>query len=184
MLNKTLGSLHTVPAPSAAVLGESLKLLSTFGDKKDISKLLEQVLEVQTHNEQVFRDAQALMGELSAERKVLDDSRTAFAGVKVQEDVLMKNRAAMLSEAEARLSGRIMKFDQDQSMADKAISEKEKSLEERERAAGLIDLEHVKSMREMNLRLASLDKNEKELSARFAQLIEKERKLRAALDGG
>ena len=60
MLNKigtTALSLHTVPTPSAAVLSGILKLLTTFGDKKTISSLVEQARDVQTHNEQVFKHA-------------------------------------------------------------------------------------------------------------------------------
>lgn len=184
MLNKSIGSLHSVPAPSAAVLGESLKLLSTFGDKKAISALLEQVREVQSHNERVFRDAQDAIGALIATRNELDERRNAFAAAKAQEDTALQRRATELSQAEARLSGKISAFADEQSLAKKALSEKERALEEREQAIAKRESECKYTEKELAERIAGQDKNERELSARFAKLLDKERKLRAALDGG
>jgi uncharacterized protein (DUF3084 family) len=177
----TIGSLHNIPAPSALVLGESLKLLATFGDKKAISALLETVREVQAHNEQVFRDAQTIMGELSTERKALDDSRKAFAIVKAEQDDINNQRASALSQADARLSGKVAAFANEQAALKSALDEKEKRLADMERSLGSREYECKARESELSERTAGQDKNEKELSARFAQLIEKERKLRAAL---
>lgn len=184
MLNKSIGSLHAVPAPSAAVLGESLKLLATFGDKKSIGTLLEQMRDVQANNEQVFRDAQALMGDLIAERNALDESRKAFAVVKVEEDLSIKRRSTELSQAEARLSGRISTFTSDQAAAKASLSDKERALEDRERSIYSRELKCNEDERDLNRRDAEMDKLESDLGIRAKQLQAKENKLRAALDGG
>ena len=184
MLNKSIGSLHSVPAPSAAVLGESLKLLATFGDKKSIGPLLEQMRDVQAQNEQVFREAQAALGELTAGVKELEDSRKAFATVKVEEDLGIKRRLEQLSQAEARLSGKVAKFDEDNDAASAALDDRQRELTDRERA--IIVRESKCEAKESDLirRNSVAEKSEAALRAKEQQLQAKEQKLRAALDGG
>lgn len=181
---KSIGSLHTVPAPSAAVLGESLKLLATFGDKKDISKLLEQVRDVQTHNEQVFRDAQALMGDLNVQRNALDVSQREFSTKVAQEEAAIKRDRSVLVVQAAQLDSRVQKLNEEQGSSQAKLEEQEKHLADLERSIVARDLKFVQQMQDFNLRVTTHDKKEKELSDRFTQLFEKERKLRAALDGG
>lgn len=180
---KPIGSLHNVPAPSAAVLGESLKLLATFGDKKDIGKLLEQMREVQAQNEQVFRDAQAAISELTAGVKELEDHRKAFATVKVEEDLNIKRRLEQLSQAEARLSGKMDKFSDEQEAALIALDEKRNDLAGRERV--ITERESKCSEKEQDVlkRVATITRKEASLSANEQQLQAKEQKLRAALEG-
>jgi len=178
---RSIGSLRNIPAPSALVLGEFLKLLSTFGDKKTISTLLEQVREVQANNEQVFRDAQAALAELSKERKGLDDSRKAFATVKVEEGLAHNRRAEELSMAEARLSGKVAAFANEQAASKSALDEKEKRLADMEKSLGSRESKAVQQMNDLNLRAAALDKLESSLNLREQQLQAKESKLRAAL---
>ncbi len=180
---KSIGSLHNVPAPSAAVLGESLKLLSTFGDKKAISALLEQVRDVQTINEQVFRDAQALMAELVTERNALDESRRAFAVGKTEEDREIKQRTIELSQAEARLSGKVAAFDAEQVKARTELGGKLKEVAERETAVSALERKYTQLMNDLNQRAADLDKREIDLGIREKQLQVKESKLRAYLEG-
>lgn len=181
---KSIGSLHNVPAPSAAVLGESLKLLATFGDKKDIGKLLEQMREVQVKNEQVFRDAQAAFAEITVGRKELDDSRKAFATVKVEEDIANRKRQEEISQAEARLSGKADKFDNEHHEAMFVLEGKRNDIANRE--STIVDRESKCSEKEQDVvkRLATIARKESALSAKEQQLHAKESKLRAALDGG
>lgn len=178
---KPIGSLHNIPAPSALVLGESLKLLSTFGDKKAISGLLEQVRDVQVINEQVFRDAQEAIATLSVERKALDDSRNAFATVKAEQDIASNQRASALSQAEARLSGKVAAFSDEQAVSKSALDEKEKRLADLDRSIGSRESKLVQQMQDLNLRTAALDKLESSLNLQAQQLQAKENKLRAAL---
>ena len=179
---KSIGALHNVPAPSAAVLGESLKLLATFGDKKDIGKLLEQMREVQANNEQVFRDAQAAIGEIAIKRQELDDSRKAFATVKVEEDMDIKRRREELSQAEARLSGKAAKFDDELEASLLSLEGKRNDLENREAAISDRELKCSEKEQDVVKRLSTITRKESALSAKEQQLQAKEQKLRAALE--
>ena len=182
MLGK-IGTLHNLPAPSAAVLNEALKLLATFGDSKSLSALLGQVREVQSHNEQVFREAQEAIAELTRGQKELDESRKVFATTKAEQDLAIKRRSDELSQAEARLSGRIAKFDQEQSVASAALSELKKVLYNLEQTLNQRKAECESREEALTRRTADLDKIQSGLSAYSLQLEGKERKLRAALDG-
>lgn len=181
---KSIGSLHTIPAPSAAVLGESLKLLATFGDKKSIGTLLEQVREVQAQNEQVFREAQEAISELTVMRKELDDSRKAFATVKVEEDLSINRRQEELSQAEARLSGKAAKFAAEQDAIRSVLADKESNLANVERTILGRESKCDEKERDLGGRLAVLENKESAMRAKEQQLQAKEQKLRAALDGG
>ena len=182
MLGKT-GSLHNLPAPSASVLNEALKLLATFGDSKSLTALLGQVREVQGHNEQVFREAQDAIAELTRGQKELDESRKALAQTTLLENGAIKHRAEELSQAEARLSGRIAKFDQEQSIASAALSELKKVLYNLEQTLEQRKAECESREEALARRTTDLDKIQSGLSAYSLQLEGKERKLRAALDG-
>ena len=181
---KSIGSLHNVPAPSAAVLVELLKLLSMFGDKKSVGTLLEQMREVQANNEQVFRDAQTLSGELSVMRKELEDSRMAFATVKVDEDLNIKRRLQELTQAEARLSGKAAKFSEEQERTISKLDDTQSSLAVQTQT--LIERESKCKEKERDIggRLAVLEKKESALRLKEQQLQSKENKLRSLLDGG
>ena len=183
MLNK-IGSLHTVPTPSAAVLNEALKLLTTFGDKKTIGSLVEQARDVQTHNEQVFKDAQALMAELASERKSLDDLSLAFAIGKVKEENSINSRSAALSQAEARLSGDKDRFTREQKEARLELSAKETDLENKESTITDRAEKTQGILKDLTLRALTLDKKETVLNDKERQLQAKENKLRALLDAG
>ena len=182
MLGKT-GSLHNHPAPSASVLNEALKLLATFGDSKSLTALLGQVREVQSHNEQVFREAQEAIAELTRGQKELDESRKAFAQTSLLENGAIKRRAEELSQAEAKLSGRIAKFDQEQSIASAALSELKKVLYNLEQTLNQRKAECESREEALARRITELDNFQTELSGRSLELQAKERKLRAALDG-
>lgn len=179
----SVGSLRPLPGLSSGVLTEVVKLFATLGDSKKLVPLLEQMREIQAHNEQVFRDAQDANVALSVERRALEDSRIAFAAVKAQEDLSTKNRSSALSEAEAKLSGRIARFGQDQVDASAIQAETVKKLDSMEQSLRRRESECKAKEEELTERIAKQDKNEKELSTRFAQLIEKERKLRVVLEG-
>lgn len=183
MIGKTVGSLNTVPAPSSAVLGESLKLLATFGDKKSIGPLLEQMRDVQAQNEQVFRDAQALMGDLIAERNALDESRKAFAVVKVEEDLANKRRSSDLSQAEARLSGKADKFTAERATALSSIDDKQEDLANREQSISSREAICAEKEGDLDSRLLVITRKEAALRDREQQLQQRENKLRAVLDG-
>lgn len=178
---KTIGSLHNVPAPSSAVLGESLKLLATFGDKKAITALLEQVRDVQANNEQVFRETQEAIGKLSVERKELDERRQAFAAEKAEQDAINNQRTVAISQAEARLSGKVSVFANDQALARSALDEKERRLADLERTVRSRELKCEDSEQDVDRRIAALNKYEADLNLRSQRLQEKENKLRAAL---
>ena len=180
---KPIGSLHNVPAPSAAVLGESLKLLATFGDKKAISPLLEQMHDVQAKNEQVFREAQALMGELSVKQKELDDGRIAFANAKAQEDLAIKKRAEALSQAEASLSGEKAIFAKEQFSASLSFGDMESGLADRERRVTERELKCEEKDSDLDRLISATEKKASVLRALEQQLQAKENKLRAALEG-
>ena len=182
MLGKSIGSLHNVPAPSASVLNEALKLLATFGDSKSLSALLGQVREVQSHNEQVFREAQDAIAGLTRGQKELDESRKVFATTKAEQDLAIKRRSDELSQAEARLSGRIAKFDQEQSVAGAALSELNKVLYNLEQTLNQRKAECESKEEALARRTTELDNFQTELSGRSLELQERERKLRAALD--
>lgn len=181
---KSIGSLHNVPAPSAAVLGESLKLLATFGDKKSISALLEQVQEVQAKNEQVFREAQAAIGEIGVMQKALDASQIKFATTKILEEGEINRRIEACSQAEARLSGKAADFDAEQDAALSSLDDKQGDMLARDRT--LIERESKCNEKERDLvgRLAVLEKKETAMRAKEQLLQSKENKLRALLDGG
>ena len=183
MLGKTVGSLHNVPAPSAAVLGESLKLLATFGDKKGITALLEQMREVQEKNEQVFREAQAAIGELSVMRKELEESRNAFATASEQESAALRYRAQELSQAEARLSGKSAKFASEQEAAKSEIEDKQEDLRSREQRIMARELQCDETELDLELRIAATEKLESDLHSQEQRLRSKQQKLRDALDG-
>ena len=163
---RSIGSLHNIPAPSSLILGEFLKLLSTFGDKQKVSTLLEQVREVQANNEQVFRDAQAALAELSKERKGLDDSRKAFATGKEEDLAKNRYRSEELSMAEARLSGKVAAFANEQAASKSALDEKEKRLADMDKSLGSRESKAVQQMNDLNLRAAALDKLESSLNLR------------------
>lgn len=181
---KSIGSLHNVPAPSAAVLGESLKLLATFGDKKSIGTLLEQMQDVQAKNEQVFRDAQAVIGELTVMRKELNDSQMAFAYNSKAEGDSIKHRSEELSQAEARLSGKAAKFDEEQEAALSALGANKTDLASRERTVAESEAKNSELERDLEKWRATLSHKEKALLAKEQQLQARENKLRAVLDGG
>ena len=183
MLGKSIGSLHNVPAPSASVLNEALKLLATFGDAKSIGPLLAQMREVQALNEQVFREAQEAIAKLVSGQKELDESRKALAQTTLLENGAIKRRSDELSQAEARLSGRIAKFDQEQSVASAALSELKKVLYNLEQTLNQRKAECESREEALARRTTDLDKIQSGLSAYSLQLEGKERKLRAALDG-
>ena len=183
MLNKSIGSLHSVPAPSAAVLGESLKLLATFGDKKDIGKLLEQMREVQANNEQVFRDTQAAIRELTAMRKEVDDAQVSFATTKAEQDHINNQRLIALSQAEARLSGKIAKFDDEQEAALSALEAKQGELADKERAILVRESKCESKESDIIRRNSVTEKAESSLRAKEQQLQARENKLRALLEG-
>ena len=182
MLGKT-GSLHNLPAPSASVLNEALKLLATFGDSKSLTALLGQVREVQSHNEQVFREAQEAIAELTRGQKELDESRKALVQTSLLENGAIKRRAEELSQAEAKLSGRIAKFDQEQSVASAALSELKKVLYNLEQTLNQRKAECESREEALARRTTELDNFQAELSGRSLELQARERKLRAALDG-
>ena len=181
---KSIGSLHNVPVPSAAVLGESLKLLATFGDKKSIGTLLEQVREVQAQNEQVFREAQEAIGKLAVQNQNLEDSRNSFARKLAEEDLSINRRQEELSQAEARLSGKAAKFADEHGAAMSSLEDKHDGLVARERM--IIERESILTEKERGLRerLALLENKESAMRTKEQQLQAKEQKLRAALDGG
>lgn len=180
---KSIGALHNIPAPSAAVLGESLKLLATFGDKKGISPVLEQMREVQAQNEQVFREAQAVMGELFAMQKELDNSRVAYLTAKVNEDLAAKQRASALSQAEARLSGKEAKFTEEQESALNEVDERESGVADRERRVTERELNCQVKEDGLVSRAYVLDHKDSDMRVHEQQLQAKEKKLRAALEG-
>ena len=179
---KSIGALHNVPAPSAAVLGESLKLLATFGDKKDIGKLLEQMREVQEKNEQVFRDAQAAIGEITAKRQELEDNRSAFASSREKEAAALGYRAQELSQAEARLSGRVAKFDDEREASLLSLEGNRIDLANREADIAERELKCLEKEQDVLKRVATITRKESALSAKEQQLQAKEQKLRAALE--
>ena len=181
---KSIGSLHNIPAPSAAVLGESLKLLATFGDKKSIGPLLEQMREVQAQNEQVFRDAQAAISELTVMRKELDDSRQAFATAREKESAAIGYRTQALSQAEARLSGKEDKFDAERESFLSMIAQKEINISAMERAVSSRELKCDDQEQDLSIRIAATEKLESDLRAQEQRLRSKQQKLRDALDGG
>ena len=181
---KPIGSLHNVPVPSAAVLGESLKLLATFGDKRSISPLLEEVREVQANNEQVFREAQALSGVLAVMRKELEDSRKAFSTTKAEAESDINLRLQEISQAEARLSGKVAKFAEEQGANISKLDDIQVALTDRTQA--LIERESKCKEKERDLggRLSVLESKESVLRLKEQQLQAKENKLRSLLDGG
>lgn len=181
---KSIGSLHNIPAPSAAVLGESLKLLATFGDKKGITALLEQMREVQTQNEQVFRDAQAAIGELTVMRKELEDSRSAFATARDKEAAALGYRTQELSKAEARLSGKEAAFAKKEESAISALVEKEMNMRSAERTVAAREQKCQEKERDLDLRSAAMEKLESDLHSQEQRLRSKQQKLRDVLDGG
>lgn len=181
---KSIGSLHNVPGPSSDVLSESLKLLTTFGDKKAISTLLEQLRDIQAHNEKVFKDTQASIESLSIARKEFDESRKAFATIKAEEDQNIRRRLEDLSQAEARLAGKEAKFKSEQASANSALAEKETLLVNRERQIVAREAKCDERERDLDSRLAVVSSKEVGLRDREQQLQVKERKLRAVLDGG
>ena len=180
---KSIGALHNVPAPSAAVLGESLKLLATFGDKKDIGKLLEQMREVQANNEQVFRDVQAAISEVTVSRHNLEDSRNSFTRKLAEEDLDIKRRREELSQAEARLSGKAAKFDDELEASLLSLEGKRNDLANREAAISDRELKCSEKEQDVVKRVATITRKESALSAKEQQLQAKEQKLRAALEG-
>ena len=182
MLGKSIGSLHNVPAPSASVLNEALKLLATFGDAKSIGPLLAQMREVQALNEQVFREAQEAIAKLVSGQKELDESRKALAQTTLLENGAIKHRAEELSQAEARLSGRIAKFDQEQTMAKSILGDTEKNLTNRELTVSQRESQCNEKALDLEHRVAAAENFESDLNSRAQQLQAKERKLRAALD--
>lgn len=181
MLNKAIGSLHTVPVPSAAVLGESLKLLATFGDKKAISTLLEEVRDVQAHNEQVFRDAQALIGELSVQRQALDVSQREFSTKVAHQEAAIQRDRNVLTLQESKLDGSISKFDQEKEAYTNDAELLAVKLGNHERLLNRRESECKASEDELSRRVVVLDRQETELGIRAQQLQEKENKLRALL---
>ena len=183
MLNKSIGSLHIVPAPSAAVLGESLKLLATFGDKKDIGKLLEQMREVQANNEQVFRDAQAAIGELTVMRNGLEEERKSFTVAKEREAAALGHRSQELSQAEARLSGEKAKFAEERKTIMSELAGRNSVLMDRDQTVSEREAKCDEEERDLGSRLAMLDNKESALRAKEQQLQARENKLRALLEG-
>jgi chromosome segregation ATPase len=179
-----VGSLQNVPAPSAAVLNEALKLLATFGDSKSISALLEQVREVQANNEQVFRDTQEALSALRTTQSALEDAKQEFATSSLQENAALQRRSDELSKAEAQLSGRLAKFAQDQSAANKRLNEAEGSVSMAEKAVGAREAACADKESKLAELEASLKRTDTELTLRKEQLQVREKKLRAALDGG
>lgn len=181
---KSIGSLHNVPGPSSDVLSESLKLLTTFGDKKAISSLLEQLREVQTHNERIFKETQAAIESLSIAKKEFEASRQAFANLKNKEDSDLNRRWDDLSQAEARLSGKMSKFDSEQASANAILSDKEADILKRAQAMTAREAKCDDRGRDLDSRLAVVGGKEADLRNREQQLQVKEKKLRAVLDGG
>ena len=181
---KSIGALHNVPAPSAAVLGESLKLLATFGDQKSIGPLLEQMRDVQAQNEQVFREAQEAISELTVMRKELDDSRKAFATTKVDVELDIKRRQEELSQAEARMSGKAAKLTNEQEAIRSVLADRESNLANIERTLIGRESKCADKERDLESRLSVISSKESVLRDREQQLLSKEKKLRDALDGG
>lgn len=180
---KSIGSLHNIPAPSSTVLNEALKLLATFGDKKAIGALLEQVRDVQAKNEQVLRDAQETIHSLTVAQEELNESRRAFASVKVEEEQNLRRRIEELSQAEARLSGKVSAFSKEQMQAKADIADKEKSLADRERDLTSRELKCKENEKDLDRRTSALERMESNINVRAQQLQAKEKNLRAALDG-
>lgn len=183
MIGKTVGSLNTIPAPSSAVLGESLKFLSTFGDKRSISALLEQVRDVQAHNEQVFKDAQEAIAALRLAQQETDENRKALEFLKSEQNAINHQRTMAISQAEARLSGKASTLANEQALVKSALDEREKNLSDRERIIISRESKCDETGRDLESRLAVISNKEASLRDREQQLQMKENKLRAVLDG-
>ena len=181
---KPIGSLHNIPAPSAAVLGESVKLLSTFGDKKSISPFLEKMHEVQVHNDQVFRDAQAAISEIAKMRQELDDNRNSFVRKMVVEDLASRHRADELSQAEARFSGKAAKFAEEREAILSTLNYKQLEMDKSERLVIARETKCDERERDLDSRLAITNGKEAAIRNMQQQLQATEKRLRAALDGG
>ena len=180
MLGK-VGSLQNIPAPSASTLNEALKLLSTFGDSKSISKLLEQVKEVQESNEHVFREAQAALSALKTTQDSLYESQKEFSNHVALENSSLRRRAEELSQAEAKLSGLKIKFDHDKAAAEANFADTRESLAIAEQAVSKRELACSYKEQSIIQKQSELDALQKSIDQRAQQLRDKESKLRIAL---
>lgn len=178
---KSIGSLHNVPGPSSLVLSESLKLLTTFGDKKAISAILEQLRDIQAHNEKVFKDTQAAIEALSVESKAFEESRKAFAAQKAEQDDISNQRTIALSQAEARLSGKASALANEQAVFKLSLDKKETALANREQTCRSREMKCDENERGLASRMEVMGNRESDIVRREKQLQVKENKMRAAM---
>lgn len=181
MLGKSVGSLHNIPAPSSAVLNQALSLLATFGDSKAISKLLEEMRDVQAKNEQVSRDAQDYLALLKTRQDTLSADKEKFDARMILENGAVSRRAQELSQSEAQLSGRIAKFEQEQSTAKAELSAARESLAIAEQSISKREAVCTQKDAELNGLSEKLTQRAAELATRAKQLQDRENQLRQAL---
>ncbi len=124
-----VGALHTVPRPSATVATEALNLLSALGggDKK-VRKELEEMRDVQTHNERVFKDAKAVLTEVTKAQTKLDEETAQQTRHNMQTRSELTTRTANLGAREQRLDAKVSRSERESADHVSALNERDRKL--------------------------------------------------------
>lgn len=179
----SVGTLHSIPAPSASVLNQALSLLATFGDSKGLKATLASMAEVQEKNEAILKQAQEEIALLASEREKFSREVSEFSAKKAGDELLLNRRAAALSQDEAKLRGLTTQFVDEKRAQNESMTHREQEVAYKENALAERD-------KKLNEKENRLDVLEKELSARHVALVElqasiqaREAKLRSFLNG-
>lgn len=182
MISK-VGALHTPPKPSTAVMDAAIGMLTVFGDPQKLKKLLTEIRDVQQHNEQVFKDAQAALSDVTKREKKMDEDFVQH----VQENATAKTdiatRRRNLQVSEDRLATRISTFDQYEAAQTLELTERKAELDLGHRDLKAKLAAHDANKQDLDKRATVLDHQEQRNNDRRLKLKTREAKLRAALDG-
>ena len=145
-----LGNMNakSVPRPGSSALTEVMSLLSTFGDKNNIKTLLEEMKEVQKHNEQLLVDAMKAKAE--HDKQLVEISRgyddvtqrksKFLKEVDAKEKSIVESMEKLRIESEG-VSSRSKKLQADYSAREDAIKKSESKLKS---ASDVLNVEQAK----------------------------------------